>query len=150
MSNDAVRVEQLEVELRLLRNAHAAEVASLRGEIEHLRQGHVTLVDEIDRRNRALTEALEQQAATTELLRIIASSPTNLSDVLQTIAERILVLCDAYSANVGRFDGELLHLGGYAGGSEARLAANRRAYPRRLAPEHSLLSRATVSRKIVH
>ena len=67
------------------------------------------LIHEQEARNRDLTEALEQQTATSEILRVIASSPTNIQPVLDTVAENAARLCEAKDAVISRVDGELLN-----------------------------------------
>jgi two-component system NtrC family sensor kinase len=66
------------------------------------------LIHEQQARNRDLTEALEQQTATSEILRVIASSPTDLQPVLNTIAENAALLCGANDALIYRVDGSVI------------------------------------------
>ncbi len=71
---------------------------------------NVRLFTELEARNRDLTEALEQQTATSEILRVISSSPTDVQPVFDTIAANALRLCDATWSAVTRYDGEMMHL----------------------------------------
>src|SRR6266481_2289883 len=52
-------------------------------------------------------ESFAREAATSDILRMIASSPTELQPVLDAIAERAARLCDAADAVVWRVDGEV-------------------------------------------
>ena len=54
---------------------------------------------------RALDESLEREAATSDILRMIASSPTELQLVLDAIADRAANLCEAEDAAIFRVDG---------------------------------------------
>jgi GAF domain-containing protein/anti-sigma regulatory factor (Ser/Thr protein kinase) len=66
------------------------------------------LFKELQERNRDLTEALEQQTATSEILRVISSSPTDLQPVLDAVATNAARLCDAADAVVYRADGDTM------------------------------------------
>src|SRR5262249_22178614 len=71
---------------------------------------NVRLFKELQERNRDLTEALEQQTATSEILRAIASSPTDIQPVFDTIARSAARLCEAVDVMVLRVDGGVLRL----------------------------------------
>ena len=58
--------------------------------------------------NRDLTEALEQQTATSEILRVIASSPTDIQPVLDVVAENAARLCGANDATDSSRYGDVL------------------------------------------
>src|SRR5262249_42938096 len=69
---------------------------------------NVRLFDEVQARNRDLTESLEQQTATSEILRVISSSPTDIRPVLDAVGENAAQLCDANNAVVYKLEGDIL------------------------------------------
>jgi GAF domain-containing protein/CheY-like chemotaxis protein len=107
------------------------------------------LLTELQAKNADLTEALEQQTATGDILRVISSSPTDVQPVFDTIAARAKRLCDARECAVFRFDGELIHLAGLADTSAAWANALRDAFPRPPG-RGSMTARAIMTRSIVH
>ena len=56
---------------------------------------NVRLFNELQARNRDLTEALERQTATSEILRVISGSQTDVQPVFDAIAAKALELCRA-------------------------------------------------------
>jgi two-component system, NtrC family, sensor kinase len=77
----------------------------------HGRSSSVAVLQEqLDRRTHELSEALEQQKATAEILRVIRTSPADVQPVFETIVRNAVSLCGSLYAHVFRFDGELLHL----------------------------------------
>ena len=67
------------------------------------------LFEEVRARNSALAASLDQQTATSEILRVISMSPTDVQPVFETIVRNAVSLCGSLFANVFRFDGEMLH-----------------------------------------
>ena len=65
----------------------------------------------LEERTRELSEALEQPAATSEILRIISQSPTDVQPVFDAIVASANRLCDRLFSILYRFDGEMLDVG---------------------------------------
>ena len=102
---------------------------------------NVRLFKELQERNRELTEALEQQTATSEILGVIASSPTDIQPVLNMVAETAARLCEAFDVMVLRVDGDLL-----------RLVAHHGPIPAGDVPFHrgTLGGRTVIERQLIH
>jgi GAF domain-containing protein len=95
-----------------------------------------------------LKESLEQQTATSEILGVIASSPTNLQPVFETILADAVRLCESHNGAIFTFDGEVFHVG--AGFNiTGELQAYRRAHPIRPGRE-SAVGRVGLERRLVH
>ena len=85
-----------------------ARIARLEAELQRRDAELLEARAVIESRDHALAEALEQQTATAEVLRVIASSPTDLQTVLNRIAEAAATLCGAGDAVVNQVSGDFL------------------------------------------
>src|SRR5262249_9961823 len=92
-----------------------------------------------------LKESLEQQTATSEILGVIASSPTGIQPVLDTVSGSAGRLCDSVDAQIFRVEGDVL-----------RIAASYGALPKTTPEETrpinrgSVNGRAVVDRRTIH
>jgi GAF domain-containing protein/anti-sigma regulatory factor (Ser/Thr protein kinase) len=110
---------------------------------------NVRLFKELEARNKDLTEALEQQTATAEILRVISRSQTDVQPVFDTIVRSAARLCDGLFSTLFQFDGELLHIIAVHNTTPEALEALHRVYPAR--PTRALVAaRAILERTVVH
>jgi GAF domain-containing protein len=107
---------------------------------------NVRLFKELQERNRQLGEALEQQTATSEILGVIASSPTDVQPVLNAVAENAARLCDSQDAQIYRVEGDIVRkVASYGAAVSPVLAVGEtRPISRSLVSGRAILDRRTV------
>jgi signal transduction histidine kinase len=71
-----------------------------------LQESYSNLEQKVEDRTRELTESLEQQTATSDILGVIASSHTDVQPVLDAVAEKAARLCDANDAQIFLLEGD--------------------------------------------
>ena len=111
---------------------------------ERLQESYAGLERKVEERTQELTEALEQQTATSEILRVISSSPTDLKPVLDAVVASAAKLCDAADAVMLRVE---------AGG--LRIAAACGAVPQTLGGiipirRDLMAGRSVLDRSVIH
>ena len=106
------------------------------------------LLKELRHRTDDLSESLEQQTATSDVLRVISSSPTNVQPVFDSIAESAVRLCDGQFSFVLRFDGKVMDFASCCGLSADGLDAFHSILPMP-ASEDTASGRAVVRRAVV-
>src|SRR4029079_2014098 len=70
---------------------------------------NVRLFDEAQKRTEELTESLEQQTATSEVLKVISSSPGDLEPVFSALLENATRVCEGKFGILLRYEGGLFH-----------------------------------------
>jgi signal transduction histidine kinase/putative methionine-R-sulfoxide reductase with GAF domain len=117
---------------------------------------NVRLFTELQQKNDALThahaqisEALEQQTATSEILRVISRSQTDVQPVFDTIVRNAVRLCDGLFSALLQFDGELIHTVAHHNYTPEALEVLHRLFPTR--PTRDLWTgRAILDRAVIH
>ncbi|HEX5021416.1 MAG TPA: GAF domain-containing protein, partial [Candidatus Binatia bacterium] len=100
---------------------------------------------ELESSNSELREALEQQMATSRILEVIASSPTDIQPVLDVVAENAARLCDSESAVIHRLDGNVLRRVAVYGSAPTGPVGEGRIVDR-----NWIAGRAVVERQTIH
>jgi GAF domain-containing protein/anti-sigma regulatory factor (Ser/Thr protein kinase) len=76
---------------------------------------NVRLFDEVQARSRELSESLEQQTATSEVLSVISSSPGELKPVFDAMLENAVRICEAKFGVLFRYQGGAFHAAAWVG-----------------------------------
>ncbi len=103
-----------------------------------LGESYAGLERKVDQRTAEVTEALEYQTAISDVLKVISESQTDVTPVFEAIMESAMRLFGVSIAAVFRYDGQLVHLVGTRGWSEAAIEDARRHYPG--APHRRMMS----------
>jgi two-component system, NtrC family, sensor kinase len=128
-------------QIDLLRNFAAQAVIA----IENTR-----LLNELRQRTDDLSASLEQQTATSEILRVISASPTDVQPVFDAIVRSASRLCGGEYAIVTRYDGELLHLVAQYNPRPGTADATAKFFPQAPRRETSITGRALIDAAVVH
>jgi two-component system, NtrC family, sensor kinase len=94
-------------------------------------------------------EALEQQTATADILRVISRAPNDIQPVFDAIVQNAVKLCEGLFGTVLRLDGDRLHLAAHHNLSPAGLQAYREHYPVVVNLRETVASGAILDRRVV-
>jgi GAF domain-containing protein len=107
------------------------------------------LLNELRQRTTDLSEALEQQTATSEVLKVISSSPGELEPVFQAMLANATRICEAKFGTLFRFDGKAFHWAAGIGVPSALAEFQKKRGPY-LPESGTLLDRVLQTRKVAH
>src|SRR6266566_194671 len=119
-------------------------VAALVKQLDMRTRKLAEMQSKLDQQSRVLGEALDQQKATSEVLRVISNSPIDLQSALGAIAESAARLLDVAGAEVSRLDGDGLRLIAKHGAFSQRPIGSVRPITRGLVIGRAVIDRATV------
>jgi GAF domain-containing protein len=108
------------------------------------------LLSELRQRTTDLTESLEQQTATADVLRVISSSSGELEPVFQAMLENATRLCEAEFGNLFLFDGEAFRTAALYQASQAYTEARQKPFLARDLHPHVPLARIIQTKEVIH
>ena len=136
-------------QIELLTNFAAQAVIAIENTrlLNELRQR----TDDLTERTAEISEALEQQTATSEVLQVISSSPGDLEPVFATMLQNAVRICDAKFANIYRWEGETMRIVAALNTPPALAEFRRRSpiLPLAVSPK-SLMGRMVATKAVVH
>ena len=107
------------------------------------------LFDEVESKSRQLSEALQQQTATAEVLQVTSNSPGELGPVFRAVLENATRICDARFGTLLRFDGTAFHFAADVGTPAALAEYVRRPGPFQGLPG-GMIDRIFTTRQMQH
>ena len=113
-----------------------------------LQESYANLEQKVEARTQELTELLEQQTATSDVLRVISSSPGDLQPIFEVMLENAVRICGASFGNIYRWDGQRLNVAATYNVPPAFAEARRRS-PHTHGPK-TALGRVLASKQPVH
>ena len=118
-------------------------IVQLRQQLAESLQRENATAKELQDCKRELAEALEQQTATSEILGVIASSPTDIQPVLDTIAKSAAEVCSSDDAVIRLVERNGLRLAAHHGSIRVEV-------PVRPLDRDSAVGRAVIDRAVIH
>jgi GAF domain-containing protein len=109
---------------------------------------NVRLFDEVQARTRELSESLQQQTATSEVLKVISSSPGELEPVFHSMLENATRICEAKFGNLFLREGDGYRAAAVHG--EPSYVEYWRRAPFASLRDAPLLNRVTLAKKVIH
>ena len=87
-----------------------------------LQESYANLEQKVEQRTRELSESLEQQTATADVLRVISNSPGDLQPVFETMLQKAVRICGAQFGNLWLREGDFFRIGAITQGAPAAYA----------------------------
>jgi signal transduction histidine kinase/HAMP domain-containing protein len=114
-----------------------------------LQESYANLEHKVEDRTRELTESLDQQTATSEVLKVISRSAFDLQPVLETLIENATKLCGADKGYIHRLRGDVYTIAVSYGASD-EFKTFMKEHPIHASGRETLVGRVVLERRPVH